>query len=54
MLDINYGLCSSKFAFLPNLNLFVLEDQNEDAFYAIELGWFHLYLEIAFYGGSDE
>ena len=54
MLSINYGLCDFKFCFLPNINIYLLEDENGDSVKALEFAWFHCYLELSYYEGEED
>ena len=53
MMSINYGLCDFKFCFLPCINIYLLEDENGDSVKALELTWFHLYLELSYFEGEE-
>ena len=53
MMSINYGLCDFKFCFLPNINIYLLEDENGDSVKALEFTWFHCYLEFSYYEGEE-
>ena len=54
MMSINYGLCDFKFCFLPNINIYLLEDENGDSVKALEFTWFHCYLEFSYYEGEKD